>query len=290
MDPTTPLHERVAAIAETLTPSEAQVADFMAANPALVAVSSTAEIGDYTSTSDATVVRTSKKLGYPSFRELRRSALAVSGRHRDPSKVLDDQLEQIGSSTSGAKRVLRDTVALLDQLEADLDLDSWERAVTLMSTAQRVISYGIGPSGALADYFSISLNRSGVRSTSITVAGFPLADKLLDLNENDVIVLFATLRRFREIDVVLDQAAKVGARTVLVSETLAQALRDRVDVAISTPQSTTGTSDGVVVGMVVACALRLSVAVRDQTTAVHSVEKLNALRADIVGGSLDADS
>lgn len=284
-----PLHERVAAVAATLTPSEAQVAEFMAAHPALVAVSSTAELGTYTATSDATVVRTMKKLGYTSFRELRHSALAISGRHRDPSKVLDDQLGQFSSSSLGAKTVLRDTAELLGQLEADLDTDSWNRAVTAMSGAARVLTFGIGPSGCLADYLSFGLNRAGVRSLSIKAAGFALADDLLDIGENDVVVLFATMRRFREVDVVIDQAAKVGATIVLVSETLGEALRERVDVVLATPPTITGTSDGVVMGMIVACALKLSVAAQDQASAVHSMERLNTLRAEIVGGKLDAE-
>jgi DNA-binding MurR/RpiR family transcriptional regulator len=283
----TPLNERIAEVAGSLTPSEAQVAAFMAANPAMVAVSSTAELGTYTSTSDATVVRTAKKLGYPNFRELRRSALAMSG--RDPSKVLGDQLGQISGSTSGATKVIRDTAELLAGFENDLDLDSWNRAVTAMSNAARVLTYGIGPSGCLADYLSIGLTRTGVRSASIKVTGFSLADHLLDIGDDDVIVIFATMRRFREIDMVIDHAAKSGATTILVTETLGVALRDHVDVVLATPPTTTGTSDGLVIGMVVACALKLSVATRHQPKAVQTMERLNALRAEIVGGKLDAE-
>jgi DNA-binding MurR/RpiR family transcriptional regulator len=89
--------------------------------------------------------------------------------------------------------------------------------------------------------------------------------------------------------VVLDNAAKAGATTILVSETLGVALRDRVDVVLATPPTTMGTSDGVVMGMVVARALDLSVAAQDQPGAVRSMERLNALRAEIVGGKLDAE-
>jgi DNA-binding MurR/RpiR family transcriptional regulator len=287
VDPSTPLHERIEAA--SLTPSEGQVAAFMAANPALVAVSSTAELGAVTSTSDATVVRTTKKLGYPSFRDLRRSALTISSVHRDPSRVLDEQIGQISSSNLGAKKVLRDTADLLNQLEADLDLDSWNQAVAALADADRVLTFGIGPSGALATYLSIALNRTGARSVSIETSGFRLADDLLHIGAGDSIVVFATMRRFREIDVVLDHAARVGATTVLVSETLGEALRDRVDVVLSTPQTTTGTSDGVLIGMVIAHALGLAVAAQNQQGAVESMKRLNSLRSDIVGGDLDAD-
>jgi hypothetical protein len=54
---------------------------------------------------------------------LRRSALDISGRHRDPSKVLDDQLGQISDTSSAANIVLRDTAELLAQFEADLEMD-----------------------------------------------------------------------------------------------------------------------------------------------------------------------
>ncbi|MBB2505678.1 MurR/RpiR family transcriptional regulator [Amycolatopsis echigonensis] len=279
----------MAAIAEILTPSEAQVAEWMAANPALVAVSSTAEVGAYTDTSDATVVRTTKKLGYQNFRELRRSALAVSGRHRDPSKVLDHQLGQISHSDSGPKTVLRDTAQLLAQFEADLDTESWTRAVSAISRAGRVVTYGIGPSGCPAEYLSITLKRAGLRTAQLSGTGFSLADSLLDLTDNDVVILFATLRRFREIDVVLDHVAKVGATAILVSETLGEALRERVHTVLATPPATATTSDGVLMGMAVARALYLAVAAENQADAVHSMERLNTLRAEIVGGKLDSE-
>jgi DNA-binding MurR/RpiR family transcriptional regulator len=282
-----PLHERIAAA--SLTPSEAQVAAFMAANPGLVAVSSTAELGSYTSTSDATVVRTSKKLGYGNFRELRHSALAISGRHRDPSKVLDHQLAQITGGSPGLHIVLRDTARVLAQLEDDLDENAWEQAVSTLAGAKRVITFGVGPSGCPAEYLGIRLGRTGVPTMTVTATGLRLADALLDMRSDDVVVLFATLRRFREIDAIVDHARDTGAKTIVVSETLGEALRSRVDVVLSTPQTTTGTSDGVLIGMVLAHALNLSVAARDQVAAVKSMERLNALRGGVVGEWLDVE-
>jgi DNA-binding MurR/RpiR family transcriptional regulator len=88
---------------------------------------------------------------------------------------------------------------------------------------------------------------------------------------------------------VVDHGAKAGATIVLVTETLGVALRERVNVVLATPTTITGTSDGVVMGMIVARALHLSVATHDQANAVHTMERLNALRAEIVGGKLDAD-
>ncbi|MER7604743.1 MurR/RpiR family transcriptional regulator [Nocardioides sp. NPDC127503] len=283
-----PLHERIAAV--SLTATEARVASFMAVNPALVAVSSTAEVGRFTETSDATVVRTAKKLGYSSFRELRRSALDVSGRHRDPSKVLDDQIHQIDGTDSGASIVLRDTSDLLARLDDSLDREAWNMAVSELTKAPRVITFGIGPSGCIADYLAISLQRIGKPSLSVKTTGFRLADDLLGMCPTDALVLFVPLRRFREIDVLLSHAREVGASTIVVSETLGESLRSTADIVLSTPQSTTGTSDGVIAGMVLAHALELAVASQDQQGAVQSMQRLNTLRSSIVGGELEADT
>ncbi|MGY0064080.1 hypothetical protein ACWY4P_47875 [Streptomyces sp. LZ34] len=43
-------------------------------------------------------------------------------------------------------------------------------------------------------------------------------------------------------------------------------------------------------GMIIARALELSVAAQDQASAVQSMERINTLRADIVGGNLDIES
>ncbi|RBM21109.1 MurR/RpiR family transcriptional regulator [Prauserella sp. PE36] len=282
-----PLHERVAALADGMSASERMVAEFMADHPEIVVSCSAIELGTRTGTSDATVVRAAKALGYKGFRELKRSMLDVLTRQRDLAATMDDRLARVSTADNQVARVLDDTIALLGQLRRGLDTDSWQRAVDALITAPGVLTYGIGPAASLADYLRLSLTRIGVRARGGGVTGFRLADELLTLGEDEVVVVFAPIRQFREISVIVEHANTVGAKVVVVTESLGMALAPKVHAVLSTPQSTTTAASEVTAGLVLAHALTLSVAAATHDTAVDALRLVNRLRASVVGAELD---
>lgn len=282
-----PLHERVAALADTLSTSERTVAEFMADHPEVVVSSSAIELGVQTGTSDATVVRAAKALGYQGFRELKRSMIEVLARQRDLAATMDDRLARVSAEDDQVVRVLDDTIALLSQLRRGLDAEAWRRAVDALVAAPAVMTYGIGPAASLADHLCLSLKRIGVPARGSGLTGFRLADELLALRADEAVVVFAPIRQFREISVIVEHARAVGAKVVLVTETLGMALTPRVHAVLSTPQSTTTAASEVTAGLVLAHALTLSVASATRDTAVGALRLVNQLRADVVGAELD---
>ena len=282
-----PLHERVAALGDTLSASERTVAEFMADHPEVVVSCSAIELGTRTGTSDATVVRAAKALGYQGFRELKRSMIEVLARQRDLAATMDDRLARVAAGDDQVVRVLDDTIGLLTQLRRGLDPEAWRSAVDALVAAPSVMTYGIGPAACLADYLCLSLKRIGVPARGSGVTGFRLADELLTLRADEVVVVFAPIRQFREISVVVEHAAAVGVKVVLVTESLGMALAPKVHAVLATPQSTTTAASEITGGLVLAHALTLSVASAARDTAVEALRLVNQLRADVVGNELD---
>lgn len=282
-----PLHERVAALADNLSASERTVAEFMAAYPQVVVSCSASELGERTGTSDATVVRTTKALGYQGFRELKRSVLTALTRPRDLATTMDARIDRLSTEDSQVGRVLDDTIALLGQLRSGLDTDSWQRAVDALIAAPAVTTYGIGPAATVANYLCLSLKRIGVRAHGVDLTGFRLADELLSLGRDEVVVVFAPIRQFREISIVIEHAEQVGAKVVLVTESLGMALAPKVHAVLATPQSTTTAASEITAGVVLAHALTLSVAAASRVTAMDALRLVNRLRAEVVGAELD---
>ena len=282
-----PLHERVAALASTLSASERAVAEYMADHPEVVVSCSAIEVGAQTGTSDATVVRAAKALGYQGFRELKRSMIEVLARQRDLAATLDDRLARVSTEDDQVIRVLDDTIALLGQLRRGLDAETWRRAVDAVVAAPAVMTYGIGPAAALADYLCLSLKRIGIVARGSGVTGFRLADELLELRADEAVVVFAPIRQFREVSVIVEHARAVGAKVVLVTESLGMALAPKVHAVLSTPQSTTTAASEVTAGLVLAHALTLSVASAAREPAVEALRLVNQLRAEVVGAELD---
>ncbi|MCT2584485.1 MurR/RpiR family transcriptional regulator [Actinophytocola gossypii] len=282
-----PLHERVAALAGGMSASERMVAEYMADHPEIVVACSASELGTRTGTSDATVVRATKALGYTGYRELKRTILGTLTRQRDLAATMDDRLARAATEDGPVGRVLDDTVALLGQLRRGLDMVAWRRAVDALIGAPEVMTYGIGPAGVVASYLCLSLKRIGLRARGVETTGFRLADELLALRRDEVVVVFAPIREFREISLVVGHAERVGAKVVVVTESLGMALADRVHAVLSTPQSTTSTASEITAGLVLAHALTLSVAVTNRSAAVDTLRLVNELRASASGAELD---
>ena len=284
------LRQRVEGLRDQLSVTERRVAEYMLANPERAATWSATEIAETLGTSDATVVRTAQSLGFGGLRELKRMAMAQIERRRDPSLVLNDHLAQVPSNAPGVlERVAADTAGLLNRMTSTISSEAWNRSVNYLVHARHVHVFGIGIAGAAAEMLQMDLRRIGVPSTAHTDSGVRLADGLLGVEPSDVAVIFALLRRFREIDTVIRHAQQKGARTILVTEILSESLSRMVDVVLPLPTSTTGAGSSPSVAIALGDALQLAVASERSERALHSLRELNRLREEIVGEPVDVD-
>ncbi|GAA3737670.1 DNA-binding MurR/RpiR family transcriptional regulator [Spinactinospora alkalitolerans] len=280
--------DRVTARIDSLSPRERAVTDFLLNHPSEAVTASAAELASLTGTSDATVVRTARSLGYSGLRELKRSVLDMLTARRDPALVLDQRLERLG----GAKvfdQVLADSADLLRRLPDVLDGRAFDAAVRLIEDAERVVVYGIGPASATARYLAVELGRMGRRCVAVEATGFRLADDLLGIGGGDAVVVLAPLRLFREIEALLARAEEVGAPVAVVTEALGPALRDRVRAVLSTPPSTSGAASENFASWLVAHAITMELAARDRSGSVAARQRLNRLRREIAGTEIDTD-
>lgn len=277
---------RVADAASRLTRQERTVTEYLLERPREAVLASTAEIAAATGTSDATVVRTARSLGYSGLRELKQVLMAGVADPRDPVRVLEVRLARSDTALGPVlDQVLTDATTLLAHVPDELDEESWRQAVDLLDGAETVWLYGFGPAGPVAEYHALELSRLQRRAYAVTQTGFRLADSLMNIGRADTVVLYAPLRRFHEIDVVATHARRVGASVVLVTQTLGAEMRGEVDVVLDAPQSTVTTVAGTFVDLLFAHALTLELARRDQVGAVAARQLLNKLRAEIVTGT-----
>lgn len=286
----TPLHARVAALADQLSQRERDVATYMAAHPDEVVACSTGELGERVGTSDATVVRATKALGYSGYRELKRSLLRTLTRQRDLAATMEDRIGRFAEPDGHhhPARVADDTASLLGQLRDGLDASAWQAAVDTLGAARSVMAYGIGPAATIADFLALSLNRIGRSARSVDRTGFRLADDLLPLKADDAVVVFAPIRPFREITLVIEHAETLGAPVVVVTESLGMALGKEHRIVLSTPQSTTSSASEITSGLVLAQALTLTLASGNRAAAVGTLETVNDLRSKIGGAGLES--
>lgn len=287
------LHERVVALESQLAPGERTVARFLSDHPDLVAASTALELAERIGTSNATVIRTVKALGYSGLPALRRVMVQAMADRHDPARILDQRIDRLKSSEPAEESIphqmLQRTAELMQQAHRLVDQAAWRRATDIIEAARTVVVYGVEQPGYVANIFAIELSRCGRPARALTATGISITTGLITMSDEDALVVFAPIRHFREIDVVIDHAQALGVPIILVSEALGMSFQDRVDVVLSTPQTTQGLASELVVPLVLAKALALDIASRGRATAMKVYEEVEHLRASVVGGDLDVD-
>ncbi|MFE2531684.1 MurR/RpiR family transcriptional regulator [Streptomyces sp. NPDC059371] len=157
------LAAKVRTLAPSMTRSMQRVAEAVAGDPAGCAALTVTGLAELTGTSEATVVRTARILGYPGYRDLR-LALAGLAAHQQSGRApavtadiaVDDPIADVVAKLAyDEQQTLADTAAALDTVQL-------AAAVAAIAAARRVDVYGVGASGLVAQDLQQKLMRIGV--------------------------------------------------------------------------------------------------------------------------------
>ncbi len=270
------------------TPAERRVIAFLVNNRETAIVASAAKIAKASGTSDATVIRTARRLGFAGLEALRHALAGDLRRDLTLAERIDNSLDRVGGAAAGALqqtvRVLRES---LDQLEQTNITADFNAALRLFSGAGRVLVFGIGPSGFIAGYFAEQLNRVGLESLALRNTGLQFADDLLRLHKGDTVIALAYDRPYPEITLLFDRAVALALPRILVTSPSPTLPDYRADVILRVAR---GQSDGFSLhAATLALMESLIVGYAEQNrTAVHdNLEQLNDARKHLAGDNLD---
>lgn len=284
---TEPFADRVAARSD-IAPAERRVASGLLELGAEASVLSAAVLAERLGTSDATIVRTAKALGYTGLAELRRALVAHPseppiGERLRRSLELTSREEIFASS-------IENHLASLEALTRNVSAARFEEAVAILSASDRIVWRGVGPSAHLASYGQLLSERVGKPSRALVHTGTSFADELLTLAPGSALVLLAYGRLQSHVRVLLDRAETLRVPVVLITDSLPRRLGTVVKTTLECGRGAPGLFASHGATLVVIEALVLAVAAADQDTAQHRLDDLNDLRAALAGRRLDVDA
>jgi DNA-binding MurR/RpiR family transcriptional regulator len=280
--------DRVAERGEALAPAERRVADLLLDLGPEATLLSAAALAEQLGTSDATVVRTAKALGYSGLAELRR-ALAASGESPPLGERLHRTLEQTPDDELFPSAI-RNHLSALDTLTRNVSPQAFQDAVAILAGRDRVVWRGVGPSAHLAAYGQLMTQRIGKPSSALVHTGTSFADELLTLEPDDAIVLFAYGRLQPHVRVLLEHAGTLEAPVVLITDVLGRRLEAGVATTLQCGRGAPGLFASHGITLVVIEALVLAIAATHQTESEASLAELNELRAALAGRRIDVDT
>ncbi|MFJ2406774.1 MurR/RpiR family transcriptional regulator [Streptomyces xanthochromogenes] len=157
------LAAKVRTLAPSMTRSMQRVAEAVAGDPAGCAALTVTGLAELTGTSEATVVRTARLLGYPGYRDLRLALAGLAAQQqsgRAPAVTadiaVDDPIADVVAKLAyDEQQTLADTAAALDTVQLGA-------AVSVLAAARRIDIYGVGASSLVGQDLAQKLLRIGL--------------------------------------------------------------------------------------------------------------------------------
>lgn len=215
------LHARLLTTLTTLSaasPAVARLLEVMLADPAGASQLTVGGLAARASTSQASVVRAARAVGYPGYPQLR-LALAASAVRRPPARPADRYLGLIADHDD-MDRVVSTLAELeteaLDATAATVDRRVLEMTADRLAQARVVDCYGIGASSLVALDLDQKLSRVGVVSRARVEAHAALTSAAL-LRSGDVVVAVSHGGRTPAVLEATRTARRGGATTVAVT-------------------------------------------------------------------------
>ncbi|WP_431980223.1 MurR/RpiR family transcriptional regulator [Streptomyces qinglanensis] len=213
----TALAAKVRTMAPSMTRSMQRVAEAVAHDPAGCAQLTVTGLAERTGTSEATVVRTSRLLGYPGYRDLRLALAGLAAQQESGAApavtadiVVDDPIADVVAKLAlDEQQTLADTAAALDVAQV-------EAAVAAMAAARRIDVYGVGASGLVSQDLAQKLLRIGMVAHSHVDPHLAVTNAV-QMRAGDVAL--AITHSGRTVDVIepLRVAFDQGATTIAIT-------------------------------------------------------------------------
>ncbi|MGY0020402.1 MurR/RpiR family transcriptional regulator [Streptomyces sp. cg35] len=209
------LEGRVRALLPSLNPAATRIARVLLEDRARAAQLTMTQLAELAGTSESSVVRATRALGFGGYAQLRLALAAEAAREAGERPVTgdisrDDALPDVIAKLAGEEmKAISDTAAQLDAVVLD-------RVIDLLIGARRITVHGSGASGLVATDLHHKLERIGYLSHVHLDIHAGLTSTAL-LGEADVAIGISYSGETRDVVDPLRQAAATGAATVAIT-------------------------------------------------------------------------
>ena len=197
----------------SLSPAETRVADFVLAHPRSALNDPIAQIARAAEVSQPTVIRFCRTLGCEGLSDFKlRLASGLTG----TIPVTHAQVTGEDSMLELGEKVLGNTAAAILQVRDHLNRETIDRAIDLLSAAQRIDFHAVGHYRVVADDAQFKFLRFGVASGSFTDPRLMTLSARV-MRPGDVAVVISSSGRIEELLEVAEAARARGAAVVAIT-------------------------------------------------------------------------
>ncbi len=202
---------KMKAIYDSLGNAEKKIADYVLKNQSSMIALSISELAELSGSSEATIVRFSKKLGCCGYQELK-LALAVQGNYQ----VAQENITAADTPKEVFEKVCSDIYASLEKTKQIMSEEVFAEACKCILSAKRIVIFGLGNSASVAADMAHKLLRLGFDAVAYS-DNHMQAIAAAHLNKDCVVIAFSHSGSSKDIIEALKTAKENGCPTVSIT-------------------------------------------------------------------------
>ncbi|MDX6019084.1 MurR/RpiR family transcriptional regulator [Scandinavium sp. V105_16] len=216
------LDERLRACFNELSPQEQRVASFIMDHFDDLVGYNSAELARLSGVSKATVSRLFRHLGYERFKDMRDELRTL----RQSGMPLTGERDAVQGNTLLARHYKQEMANLTQWVNA-LDASLFDEVIAALASARRVFIVGLRNSAPVALHLRQQLMQSRGNVWLMPQPGQTLAEEVVDITPEDLVIVVAFRRRSRVIRPLLEALQSQQAQVLVISEPQATRIRTR---------------------------------------------------------------
>jgi DNA-binding MurR/RpiR family transcriptional regulator len=159
-----PTTVRARGLLPSLSPAERRVAQVVIDEAATAAHLTISDLAERAASSETTVIRFCRAMGFGGYSELRLTLAAEAGRATDAASIdeaVGSDISETDDLAQVVKKIAFADARAVEDTAVQIDIEALERVVDLVVAARRVDIYGVGASAFVAQDFQQKLHRIG---------------------------------------------------------------------------------------------------------------------------------
>lgn len=207
--------QKVYAELDTMTKTERQAAEYFLAHPDEFALLTLEKLAQKVGTSTTSVIRFCRRLGFFGYKDFQDTLRdGMSNRMPLPVKLAHNRATEADRLMD---RVIMDGIQAIQHTFSELSVQALSDAVDRLENSRRVFVFGLREAHALAHYLYTRLITVRDNVHMMDTGFHTMLEPLLDLNGDDVIVVFL-FRRYTEQSLrMLPLFRATGASVILIT-------------------------------------------------------------------------
>lgn len=226
---------KINSMLDSVSSTERKVGEYILENPEKIKDLNTYELANVTETSQATVVRFAKKLGFKGFPVFKLSLSQDLGNRKAESHIniihekikTDDSFEIIG------RKIASENVSAINNTCEVTDFVELEKAVVMLSKANKIMLAGIGFSGIVAKDFCYKLLELG-KHAMIEADTHMQLSCISTMGEDDVLFIISHSGKTMEMYNIAKVAKSKGITVIAMTSIAPNPIRELADIKLNT--------------------------------------------------------